>query len=151
LAEASGRHRRTIRRMLDAGAFGSEGTRQDDDGRWLVAVDAALAAGLALHRPAPLPARSDDPLSAVPSSPSPIETQLREQLALAERRALVAEAETRGLRDALEGLREAVTAMARALPPGGAPLDQATPVTGGQAEKPRSRRWRRRRAHVAVS
>lgn len=145
LSAASGRHRRTIRRMLDAGDFG-DGARQDDEGRWVVAVDAALAAGLVLHRSRPdtPPANSD---AAEQHGPREEELAvLRAQLADAERRALVAEAEARGMRDALAALREAVGAMARALPAGDTPLGHQDDDTVVAEDHPRSRWWHRHRA-----
>jgi hypothetical protein len=154
LAEASGRHRRTIRRMLDAGAFG-DGARQDEEGRWVVAVDAALAAGLALHRSRPEEQPEGRNTSIEDSAQGHELAALRAQLADAERRALIAEAEARGMRDALAALQEAVGAMARALPAGDTPQgrrDDATMVaTMAEEHHRRSRWWRRHRTTATAT
>ena len=50
-ATATALHRRTITRMLADGRI--IGAGKDDEGRWLIPVEALLAAGLKLHEPAP--------------------------------------------------------------------------------------------------
>ena len=50
-AIATGKSRRTIARLLDAGRL--DGAERDDAGTWRIPAEALIAAGLTLYAPAP--------------------------------------------------------------------------------------------------
>lgn len=89
-AKATGRSRRTIGRLLDAGEL--EGATRDDSGTWSIPVEALLGAGLAVHAPSPAPEPATPTVpTSTPTTP-PVgtptdETGLRAALADAEHRA----------------------------------------------------------------
>ena len=125
-AEATGRSRRTIGRMLDAGQL--EGAhREGDGGSWRIPVEALLAAGLALHAP-----EQPEPAPPTPARPSPVGTpvddvELRAELTEWRRRAEVAEAIAAERADALDDLRTAL-ALAQRMLGTSAPADSPTPT-----------------------
>ncbi len=125
-AEATGRSRRTIGRMLDAGQL-EDVHREGDGGSWRIPVEALLAAGLALHAP-----EQPEPAPPTPARPSPVGTptddvELRAELAEWQRRAEVAEAVAAERADALDDLRTAL-ALAQRMLGTSAPADLPTPT-----------------------
>jgi hypothetical protein len=85
-AEATGKSRRTIARMLDADAL--PGATRDDSGAWCIPAEALLAAGLEIHAPKP-PSEPQEATRVLPKASDTIEAHL---LAEWQRRAEVAEA-----------------------------------------------------------
>lgn len=114
-ARATGRSRRTLTRMLDAGEL--DGAHRDDAGAWVIPADSLLAAGLHLHAPSP----PDDPPAPAASTPPPPSADLdsiRGELAEWRRRAEVAEAVAAERAEALADVRAALALAQRMLPPG---------------------------------
>jgi len=118
LATAAHRQRRSIRRMIADGAFGGA-VRQDADGEWRVAVEAAHAAGLRIRDVDDGPGHETavTATAGVPSStPDPGDVEdLHRRLAEAERRTGAAEAEARALRAVLSRCEAAAGALVEAL------------------------------------
>lgn len=128
-AEAAGKSRRSIGRMLDSGRL--DGAKRDEAGTWRIPVDALLAAGLSLHAPSP----PDDVPAPQETAPAPDALNaLRVELADWRRRAEVAEAIAAERADALSDARLAL----RALTTGTTPPDPPT-------VEPRPRWWRKAR------
>ncbi len=148
-AAATGKSRRTVGRLLDAGRF--DGAQRDDAGTWRIPVDALLAAGLTLHAPSPPTDASADVAPVVPTwtpSPSPDElTAVRAELADWRRRAEVAEAVAEERGAALADLRRLVAPITAAPIGTGAPHDRMTaapiPEPPAAAGDRRARWWRR--------
>ena len=137
-ADATGKSRRTLGRLLDAGRL--DGAHRDDVGTWRIPVDALLAVGLHLHAPSSPADASDDvapiaststPLPAPPMSPDEL-AAVRAELADWRRRAEVAEAIATERAAALDDVRAALR-MLTAAPP------TITPTT-----PPEPRRWWRK-------
>ena len=90
-AKATGRSRRTIGRMLDAGEL--VGATRDESGAWSIPVEALLGAGLAVHAPSPAPEPSPPTMPTPTPTPAPVgtptteDTELRAELADAQHRA----------------------------------------------------------------
>jgi hypothetical protein len=112
-AIATGKSRRTIARLLDAGRL--DGAERDDAGTWRIPAEALIAAGLTLYAPAPPDAPS--------TTPPPIASErqvdaLRAELADWRRRAEVAEAIAAERAAALDDVRTALAMANRMLAPG---------------------------------
>jgi hypothetical protein len=137
-ADATGKSRRTIARLLDAGRL--DGAEKDDDGTWRIPVEALIAAGLTLHAPSPPDAPVSD--KAPPPPPPDALDTLRAEMADWRRRAEVAEAVAAERAAALEDVRSALAMANRMLlPSDSAPLtaDGAVP----SRTPPRRRWWKR--------
>lgn len=159
-AKATGKHRRTLVRYLDAGRFPNafQETGPTGQPQWRVPVVDLIAADLTVDKPAaPVP----EPTPAADMQATPAD-DLRQRLAEAETRAAVAEAKVQGLtmvvatqREALE-LAEVAMRMLGAGPPvnetpAPAPQEATTsppaPADDFQTRTPRRVRawaWRRR-------
>ena len=135
-ADATGKSRRTLGRLLDAGRL--DGAHRDDVGTWRIPVDALLAVGLHLHAPSPPADAPDDvaPITSTSTPPPPAPTDelaaVRAELADWRRRAEVAEAIATERAAALDDARAALR-MLTAAPP------TITPTT-----PPEPRRWWRK-------
>jgi hypothetical protein len=141
-ADATGKSRRTIGRLLDAGQL--DDAERDDAGTWRIPVDALLAAGLALHAPsAPdeTPTNSRPTLALPPSEPAALD-ELRAELADWRRRAEVAEAVAAERAAALDDVRTALDLANRMLTAG--PSTSTDPAAAEPARRPRLLgRWRK--------
>ncbi len=107
-AEATGKSRRTIARMLDTGILA--GATRVAGGAWCIPLEALLAAGLHPYAPTPLD------VARVPSPDTTEADQLRAELADWRRRAEVAEAIAAERADALADVRSALDLVQRMLP-----------------------------------
>ena len=147
-AEATGKSRRTIARLLDADSL--PGATRDESGAWCIPLEALLAAGLRVHAPSP----PDEPQehTPTPSTPAPAAEpteaeQLRAELADWRRRAEVAEAVAAERAAALADVRSALELAQRMLPVTTTPETTATPAVPATsalaAQRPRW--WRRER------
>jgi hypothetical protein len=132
-AEATGKSRRTIGRMLDAGEL--VGATRDDSGAWAIPVEALLGAGLQLHAPTPPDAANDRAATTPADLPKDANdratsegAQLRAELADWRRRAEVAEAIAAERAEALADVRAALALAHRMLP--------ATATTGDFSDAP---------------
>ena len=134
-ANVTGKSRRTIGRMLDAGELA--GAVRDESGAWSIPVESLLAAGLTVHPPTPADAVPAEPDPSPSSSTRDDETAA--QLAEWRRRAEVAEAIAAERADALEDMRTALAIAQRML--AGADDEQ---VHHGEDGVPTRRRWWRR-------
>lgn len=115
-AEATGKSRRTIGRLLDADEL--TGAHRDDSGTWSIPADALLAAGLQLHAPSPPDPPTEAENSRAPETrgPDPEADQLRTELEEWRRRAEVAEAIAAERAAALADVRQALDLATRMLP-----------------------------------
>ena len=113
-AIATGKSRRTIARLLDAGRL--DGAERDDAGTWRIPAEALIAAGLTLYAPAPPDAPSTTPPPTAPPT-DPLDA-LRAELADWRRRAEVAEAIATERAAALDDVRTARAMANRMLAPG---------------------------------
>ena len=122
-AAATGKSRRTIGRLLDAGRL--DGAEQDEAGTWHIPVDALIAAGLTLHAPSP---PDVTPTDATPLAPRPDDLdRLRAEVADWRRRAEVAEAVAAERAAALNDVRTALDLANRMLTTG-TPPSAPTPL-----------------------
>jgi hypothetical protein len=139
-ADATGKSRRTIGRLLDAGAL--NGVERDDAGTWRIPVDALLTAGLTLHAPSP-PDEPPAELVARQERPEPNQLdEVRAELADWRTRALVAEATAAERADALDDVRTALDLANRMLTAG--PSTSTDPAAAEPARRPRLLgRWRK--------
>lgn len=166
-AEATGRSRRTIGRLLEAGEL--TGAHRDATGAWSIPAEALLAAGLQLHAPTPPDAdravnfqheMHSQPLDTIqttlkaPQSSDPSEDHLRAEVVEWRRRAEVAEAIAAERADALADVRAALAMAQRMLPAANieAPSSPApptefldTPQPSPAASTGRVARWWRNR------
>jgi len=139
-ADATGKSRRTLGRLLDAGRL--DGAYRDDAGTWRIPVDALLSVGLHLHAPssppADVPADVASPASTSTPPPTPPDelAAVRAELADWRRRAEVAEAIATERAAALDDARAALRMLTAAPPP-------ITPTTS-PTTSPESRRWWRK-------
>jgi hypothetical protein len=139
-ADATGKSRRTIGRLLDAGRL--DGAEQDETGTWHIPVDALIAAGLTLHAPSlPDEALTDDPAPA-PPPPAALDA-LRAEVADWRRRAEVAEAVAAERAAALDDVRQALAMANRMLTSGAPTPPPATEAASSPASSPRRRWWKR--------
>jgi hypothetical protein len=113
-ATATGKSRRSIGRLLDAGRL--DGAEKDEADIWRIPVEALIAAGLTLHAPSPPDAARTVDTSASP--PADALDHLRAELADWRRRAEVAEAIAAERAAALDDVRTALDLATRMLPPG---------------------------------
>jgi hypothetical protein len=136
-ADATGKSRRTIARLLDAGRL--DGAEKDDDGTWRIPVEALIAAGLTLHAPSPpdAPVSDDTPLAPPPDA---FDT-LRAEVADWRRRAEVAEAVAAERAAALDDVRTALEMANRMLSSG---IPTPTPVAADVLPPAARRRWWKR-------
>ena len=141
-ARATGKSRRTIARMLDAGELAD--AHRDDAGAWVIPADALIAAGLTLHAPSP-----PDPVSAPTPTPlaDPV-ADLRAEVAEWRRRAEVAEAVAAERAAALDDVRSALALAQRMLLPGpdvatAVAMPAPTDTLRVEPAPARRRRWRR--------
>jgi hypothetical protein len=147
-ADATGRSRRTIGRLLEAGQL--EGAHRDDTGAWVIPLAALLGAGLHLNAPTP----PDDPPPAQPAPVADDADLLRAENAELRRRAEVAEAIAAERAQALEDMRASLRIAERMLESGSIDDDTPTPIpapdTAPAAVTPApsgrlARLWNRRR------
>lgn len=146
-AAATGKSRRTIGRMLDAGEL--VGAHRDDTGAWSIPAEALLGAGLQLHAPTP-PGPVPPPPDSAPQEPhgrareavpAAVDAEhLRAELADWRRRAEVAEAIAAERAHALDDVRAALALAQRMLPAGPTPSTTSPPP----APAPRRRLFSRR-------
>lgn len=144
-ARATGKSRRTIARMLDAGELAD--AHRDDAGAWVIPADALIAAGLTLHAPSP-PDPTPVPVSASPPTLADPVADLRAEVAEWRRRAEVAEAVAVERAAALDDVRSALALAQRMLLPGpdvATAVVMPSPADTSRVEPApqRRRRWRR--------
>jgi hypothetical protein len=133
-AEATGKSRRTIGRMLEAGEL--EGaTKDEESGAWSIPTEALLGAGLRLHAPSPPDAVGDE--GDEDEAAEDDRAELLAELADWRRRAEVAEAIADERAASLSDMRTALELANRMLPAG--PRAEATDAAPA---KPRRKWWR---------
>jgi hypothetical protein len=135
-ADATGKSRRTIARLLDAGRL--DGAEKDDDGTWRIPVEALIAAGLTLHAPSPPDAAASD--ETPPAPPRDALDTLRAEMADWRRRAEVAEAVAAERAAALDDVRAALAMANRMLLPS---ASTQLPVANTASSSSRRRWWKR--------
>lgn len=135
-AEATGKSRRTIGRMLEAGEL--EGaTKDEESGAWSIPTEALLGAGLRLHAPSPPDAVGDD--ADEDKAAQDDRAELLAELADWRRRAEVAEAIADERAASLSDMRTALELANRMLPAGPS-VPQAEAAEAAPA-KPRRKWW----------
>lgn len=114
-ADATGKSRRTIGRMVSTGEL--VGAHKNDEGAWVIPLEALLGAGLRVNAPSP-PDATPIALAAItaPIVPSELE-RVRSEAIEWRRRAEVAEAIATERAAALEDVRAALAIAQRMLPP----------------------------------
>ena len=136
-ATVTGKSRRTIGRMLEAGEL--DGAERDASGAWSIPVESLLAAGLTVHPPTPAEA-----VPAAPVQTDHDDVGAAAQVAEWRRRAEVAEAIAAERADALEDMRTALAIAQRMLAASvDAEPDRAAAGAEVQNVEPRRRWWRR--------
>ena len=139
-AEATGKSRRTIGRMVSTGEL--VGAHKNDEGAWVIPLEALLGAGLRVNAPSP---PDPTPIALAPVTPSaPVEPseleRVRSEAIEWRRRAEVAEAIATERAAALEDVRAALAIAQRMLPPiATMAIDPPAP-----AEPERRARWWRK-------
>jgi len=136
-AEATGKSRRTIGRLLDDDLL--PGAYRDESGAWCIPTEGLLAAGLALHAPSPPDVA---PAAAIAAAVDPVDA-LRAELADMRRRAEVAEAIAIERGAALDDVRAALALAQRMLTAGDVP-PAVEPEHVQSAPGRRARWWRNR-------